>query len=132
MYHVANTGVQAGTYFYRLRQVDVDGVYTYSGVLEVKVAPPAVFRLYSNFPNLFNPSTVISYSIPEHVVVRLDICDVQGTHVLGLVRAVQDAGRYRVMWNGRDHAGREVSSGVYLVSLKAGSFTSAMKIIKIQ
>ncbi len=80
--------------------------------------------LVSNYPNPFNPSTRISYTIPtaaDGEPVRLEVFNVLGQRVRLLVEKTHAAGQYEVEWDGRDDAGAQVSSGVYLYRIQAGS-----------
>jgi flagellar hook assembly protein FlgD len=82
--------------------------------------PGARFSLEQNYPNPFNPSTAITYSLPQSGHCRLVIYDVRGRLIRVLVDRETGAGRYCVLWDGRDEAGRPVGSGVYLYKLTAG------------
>jgi len=79
---------------------------------------PLVFGLRANFPNPFNPSTTIGYSLPTDVKVRLAIFDVLGQKVRTLVREEQPAGFHLAVWDSRNDAGHRVAAGVSL--LQAG------------
>ncbi len=81
-------------------------------------AEPTVFSIGS-YPNPFNPSTTISYSVPENSSVKLDIYDVAGRKVRSLVDESRSAGYHNVVWNGRDENGSQVSSGMYLYRFTA-------------
>ncbi len=88
---------------------------------------PEVFLLLQNFPNPFNPSTTISYSIPvgtRHAVSLLKVYDVLGRDVATLVDEVKPAGTYTVNFDAS-----QLSSGVYYYKLTAGSFTQTKKMI---
>lgn len=93
---------------------------------------PTEYALAQNFPNPFNPTTVISYSLPDNQQVALDIYDVTGRLVTTLVNREQEAGRYRIQWDGRTAAGAGVASGLYIYRLRAGSFvqTKTMMLVK--
>ena len=78
----------------------------------VNTEPTYVFELEGNYPNPFKPSTVIRYSIPGALDVRLVIYNVLGQEVRTLIDDSQPAGRYSLVWYGRDAAGRGVSSGI--------------------
>ncbi|MCF6269862.1 MAG: T9SS type A sorting domain-containing protein [Melioribacteraceae bacterium] len=76
------------------------------------------FKLIGNYPNPFNPTTVINYYLPTLSFVELKVYDLLGKEIASLVDKEQNAGRYEVMFNGRN-----LSSGLYLYKLKAGTFT---------
>lgn len=88
---------------------------------------PTEFSLSANYPNPFNPTTTISYSIPELTEVRLDVFDVMGRRVATLVNTQQAPGAYTANFNA---AG--LASGVYVYRLQAGAFmqTRSMMLIK--
>jgi len=92
-------------------------------VTAVGETPGAGFALEANYPNPFNPSTTIPFSIaPERdgEVVRLDVLDLRGRLVRTLVNGPRAAGRHEVAWDGIDASGRVVPSGSYLVRLRTG------------
>ena len=91
------------------------------GGLTVSASPAGGLRMRRNRPNPFNSSTMISYEIAESAPVRLDIFDLTGQKVRTLVNFVQQPGNYQIMWNGRDTAGRELATGMYLYRLQAGT-----------
>ena len=74
----------------------------------------------NNYPNPFNPYTIIEYGIPEASRVRLIVYNVLGQEVRVLEDGYMDAGKYAVRWDGRDEIGRSVSSGTYIYRLQAG------------
>jgi len=114
----------AGTFFYRLKQIDFGGRYEYSDEIEVEVTGPLSFELEQNYPNPFNPSTVIKYSIPEGGFVNLDVYNLLGEKVATLVNGVQETGRYEINFDAS-----KLASGIYVYSLKSGSFNSAKKML---
>ncbi|GJQ33387.1 MAG: hypothetical protein HBSAPP04_22260 [Ignavibacteriaceae bacterium] len=75
-----------------------------------------------NFPNPFNPSTRIQFSIPQESQVELSIFDASGKLVDNLVSEVKGAGYHEVIWNASSHA-----SGVYFAQIKAGKFVKNIK-----
>ena len=95
---------------------------------------PEAFSLGRNVPNPFNPSTSISYSIPENgsIHVTLSVYDLRGKLVTSLVNEVKDAGVYQVFWNGRNDTGRELPSGVYFYRLQAGEFSQVRKMVLLK
>ena len=94
---------------------------------------PRQYALFANFPNPFNPSTSIEYALPEAAEVELAIYDILGQTVQTLVaNELQGAGYYRLTWDGRDRAGRSVSSGMYFYRLATPGFTQTRKMILLK
>jgi hypothetical protein len=85
---------------------------------------PLEYRLYDNYPNPFNPSTILRYSIPEEAFTSIKIYDAIGNQISLLVNESKPAGVYEVEFNG---AG--LSSGIYFYTLEAGSFKQTKKMI---
>jgi len=91
---------------------------------------PAAFDLAQNFPNPFNPETVIRYSLPEAATVTLEIYNMLGQKVRTLVDHTQQAADfYSLNWNGRDDNGKALASGMYLYRLTAGSYVNTRKMV---
>jgi hypothetical protein len=88
--------------------------------------------LGQNFPNPFNPTTWITYTLKSKGNVDLSIYNVKGDLVKSLVKNNNSAGSHTVSWNGTDDRGRPVGSGVYFYKVKSGSFTSTKKMILIK
>jgi len=103
-----------GKYFYRLKQIDFNGSFEYSDVVEVEIAP-SKFSLNQNYPNPFNPSTKISWQSPVGSWQTLKVFDVLGNEVATLVNEYRDAGKYETEFNAE-----KLSSGVYYYQLRAG------------
>lgn len=95
-------------------------------------AVPTDYYLNQNFPNPFNPSTTIAYGLPERSRTRLVVYNVLGQRVATLVDREQPAGRYKIVWDGRDAAGRPVASGVYIYRLQAGDFVATKKLVLVK
>ena len=91
--------------------------------------PPSSFALHPNYPNPFNPSTIISYSIPENADVMLSVYDMRGRMIKSLVNKNQAAGRYLVEWNATDDYGSNVGAGVYIYQLRSGNKTFSQKMV---
>ena len=83
--------------------------------------PPPAFRLEPNYPNPFNPSTVIRYLLPAPAFVTLRVYDLSGRAVRLLVNRDEPAAPHAVVWDASDDAGRRLPSGVYLYRLHAAS-----------
>jgi mannan endo-1,4-beta-mannosidase len=95
--------------------------------VEAKNEIPSTMRLYGNYPNPFNPSTTIRYSVSAQSKVTLEIYDILGRRVASLVNKVQQPGLYEVQFNGARFA-----SGVYLAHFKAGNYTKTHKIMLLK
>ena len=87
--------------------------------------PPVGFALGPNYPNPFNPSTVIPYELASGGYVRLEVFNLLGQRVAMLVDGEQQAGAHTAVWTGTDGVGRAVSAGVYLYRLTVASTGSA-------
>ena len=86
-------------------------------------------ELVQNWPNPFNPSTTIKYSLNKEVWVSLKIYNTLGQQVKELVNAHQAAGEKSVVWDGTDQSGHKVSSGIYIYQLRAGKFRKDYKML---
>jgi len=89
-------------------------------------------RLHQNHPNPFNPSTTITYYLPENCSVLLEIFDVSGRRLVTLISGSQEKGQYEVDWNGQDQNGNPVSSGTYFYRLKAGKEMISRKMVLLR
>ena len=114
----------SGKYYYRLKQVDTDGSFEYSEEIMIELDKTGSYQLEQNFPNPFNPTTIITYQIPRKSRVVLKIFDVLGRDIRTLVNEVKDAGRHKVEFNASD-----LSSGRYFYQINAGNYTSVKKLI---
>ena len=93
---------------------------------------PQAFSLAQNAPNPFNSETVIHFALPQPSQVELAIYNLLGQPVAILVQGYSAAGTFSVRWDGRDQAGRAVTSGVYLYQLRAGEHTQVRKMLLLQ
>jgi hypothetical protein len=108
----------------RTNTVDLDAA-------ALRIAPKA-FALKQNFPNPFNPTTVIRYALPEASDVRLDIHNTLGQVVRTLVDEKQVAAGYRITWDGRNEHGQQMASGIYIYRIVAGEFTATRRMLLIK
>lgn len=93
---------------------------------------PHRFSISQNYPNPFNPTTTISYSLPEQATVRMTIFNVQGSEITTLFDARRPAGRYDLQWDGVNHAGSPVGTGVYFCRIEAGQFSETIKMVYLR
>ena len=126
-YSFIDKNLTSGSSFaYKLKQIDNDGKYEYSQVVEVLLAPND-FTLYQNYPNPFNPTTIIKYSLPHESIVTIKIFDVLGSEVKTLVSEKQEEGTYEIDFNASS-----LASGMYIYRMQAGSFVQLKKMMLIK
>ncbi len=120
-----------GIYFYRLKQIDLDGSYIFSFITKVELIAPNKFNLNQNYPNPFNPSTVIEYNIPEECFVDIDLFNVAGIKILDIIAKNHTAGNYKILFNGAS-----LASGIYFYRVQAIAngkiFTMSKKMILLR
>ena len=100
--------------------------------LDDDVLIPGEFALYNNYPNPFNPTTVLDYDIPENTFVNITIYDMMGRKVKTLVNANQSAGFKSVVWDATNFVGQPVAAGVYIYTIVAGDFRQTKKMAFIK
>ena len=129
-YSYADGSAPAGTWYYRLKQIDLDGAVHYSDPAKVDVKPvgtaqdvPAVYSLGQNFPNPFNPETTIRYSLPSRSYVHLAVYNALGERVAVLADGEQESGLHEVRFDGS-----ALASGVYFYRLQSAGFVQTKKL----
>jgi hypothetical protein len=122
-YTFVDQSVTTGTYLYRLKQIDYDGRFSYSPVVEVDVLP-INFVLDQNYPNPFNPSTNIRFGLPESDFVRLSVYNLVGEEVAILVNGMLEAGSHNITFDANG-----LPSGTYIYKLQSGNSTEVKKMI---
>jgi len=120
--------------FYRLKQIDLDGTPHFSEAIQISTISgvggqqsPTKFALEQNFPNPFNPATIIRYQVPRATHVSLKVFNLLGGEVATLVDAVTPAGFYAVTFDGSS-----LASGVYIFKLQAESYVDARKLLLLR
>ena len=126
--------IDAGKYFYRLKQIDFSGTFEYSDVVEVEVRILDKFTLEQNYPNPFNPTTKISWQSPVSSLPDgkagwqvLKVFDVLGNEVATLVDEEMEAGYHSIDFDASD-----LPSGVYFYRIQAGNFVDTKKLILLR
>jgi Secretion system C-terminal sorting domain len=109
------SGLNANKISYRLRQIDFNGQSNFSPVVLVDNLIPENYSVSQNFPNPFNPSTIIKYQVPQNSFVSLKVYNSLGQDVATLVNGMVNSGSYEVQFHSSD-----LSSGVYYYVIKAG------------
>jgi hypothetical protein len=113
-YTFVDNSLNEGTYTYRLKQIDLDGSFEYSDVVEVDVTAPDVFALEQNYPNPFNPSTQIDFSLAADSRVTLNVYSLLGEKVATLVNSNLTAGVHQINFDASN-----LNSGVYFYRIQA-------------
>jgi photosystem II stability/assembly factor-like uncharacterized protein len=126
-YLFVDENLTAGKYQYRLKQIDYDGSFEFSDIVEVEILTPIEFSLAQNYPNPFNPSTTIEYSMPESGNVKLEVYNSLGEEVATLVNDYKEAGIYKVNFDARN-----LASGIYFYKIDAGNFFLIKKMILLR
>jgi len=130
-YFYDDKNLAVGKYLYRLKQIDFDGTFEYSPIIEVDVSAPNKFTLYQNYPNPFNPTTTIEFSIPEKSNVTISVFNALGELVTTLVNGSLEAGYQKVSFNASN-----LTSGTYIYQIKAissnSSFVDTKKMVLIK
>ncbi|MCW9098402.1 MAG: M14 family zinc carboxypeptidase [Ignavibacteriaceae bacterium] len=136
-YSFIDKNVSAGTYQYRLKQIDFDGSFKYSNIIEIEISSPSEFSLEQNYPNPFNPTTKIKFIIPASGnpflgrarggLVTLKVYDILGNEIATLVNEEKLAGTYEVDFNGT-----QIPTGVYFYKLQAGNFVQIKKMVLLR
>ena len=118
---------RAGLYSYRLKQIDFDGGFEYSEIIQVKLENPLKFSLMQNYPNPFNPSTTIEYTVNKKEFVSLRVFDIVGRELANLVNEIREPGFYRI-----DFDASKLTSGIYFYQLRTDSYlqTRKMQVLK--
>jgi len=125
-YSYMDATAQAGeTYSYRLKQIDTGGAVNYSDPITMTMEAMVVeYGLQGNYPNPFNPQTMLRYSLAEAGNVTLTVYDVNGRPVATLVDGWRDAGYHEAAFDGTN-----LASGVYIYEITAGSFNATGKMV---
>ena len=118
-----------GRLFYMLEDVDLNGARTRHGPIAVDIAAPDNFELTQNYPNPFNPETKIRFQLPAGGRVVLMIFDVLGRQVRTLVAGERESGYHEVVWDARNDAGKQVSSGIYYYRIVARDFRETRRML---
>ena len=113
-YSYTDRSVSNGKYYYRLKQIDFDGSFKYSDVVEAEVSLPTVFALEQNYPNPFNPSTSIRFSLPVDAQVTIGVYNLVGEKVAEIASGNLSAGSHNITFDAS-----KLTSGIYFYRLDA-------------
>ena len=126
-YSFVDNSAKAGSYSYRLQQVDNGGAYTYSSVIEVNNGTQPTGFSIGNYPNPFNPSTIIRYALPVNTFVNITIYNMLGQKMATLVNQNMEQGEHEVSFNANRYA-----SGTYIYKIEAGNFSATKNMLLIK
>jgi hypothetical protein len=116
-----------GTCCYRLKQIDNDGSYEYSKQIKVDFESPNNFELRPNYPNPFNPSTTISFSLPVSDNATLKVFNALGEEIITLVESFLEAGIHTYIFNAE-----YLTSGIYVYKLSTAEATQTRKMLYLK
>ena len=126
---------QAGNYDLTASAM-VRGVCDYIGInlsdIDSELILPEEYSLQQNYPNPFNPSTQINFYIPKDEFVSISILDIKGREVATILHGKQMAGSKSVRWNGIDHQGKILPSGIYICLMKTNNLILKRKMILLR
>lgn len=123
-YQYDDNNLAAGRYYYRLRQMDLDGHSKYSNIVTVTLFSKKQYFLGQNYPNPFSTGTVIEYSLPVKQVVKITLLDAGGRVIRTLVNEMKNSGSYSVSLNNTF-----LSSGIYFYKMETDGFSAVRKMI---
>ena len=136
----ADQGLEEGTYVYGVKAIYSDEYY--SELVEGEPidvvstedtdTPSFETKLSSNYPNPFNPSTTINFSVKAETHVSIEIYNLRGQKVKTLVDREYKAGQHTKVWNGKDDNSKDVTSGIYFYKMRSGRYTSTKKMILLK
>ncbi|MDP4197614.1 MAG: GxGYxYP family putative glycoside hydrolase [Bacteroidota bacterium] len=132
IYVIFEDGMKSDGYGASLYNISIREPKETTAVEKIEKKIPNEFHLEQNFPNPFNPVTMIRYNLNESSNVKLDVFDLLGRHVRSLVNAELQKGNYSVRWDGLDDMGQKVQSGIYFYRLSAGQMTETRKMVLLK
>ena len=116
--NLAGTGYWSAVWNFR---INATGIFQYSN------GTPKEFKLYNNYPNPFNPATIIKFDVPKKSFIKIKIYDITGKEISNLVNMEMEPGGYEISWNGTNYA-----SGVYFYKIETGDYIKVMKMMLIK
>ena len=120
------SSIHSASLFYRLKQIDFDGSFKYSNVVEVDVMP-INYELSQNYPNPFNPNTMIRFSLPKETQLKINIYNMLGELVETLAEGTYQAGYHELNFNAAN-----LSSGIYIYRIESDAFVQVKKMILLR
>jgi len=100
--------------------------------IEDETLIPHTTALRNNYPNPFNPSTIIAFDMARAGDVTIEVYNIKGQRIKEVVSGSYSAGRHSVVWNGEDSAGRVVGSGIYFYHMTTSGYSSVRKMLLLK
>lgn len=113
-----------GILYYRLKQIDYDGSFKYSPIIEINFSLNLDYSLKQNYPNPFNPSTIIEYSIPEDAIVKIFLYDLLGNKIKIIENSFKTTGQHKIELNAKG-----LASGIYFYMMETNIFNASKKLL---
>ena len=129
---LGNHGEQTLTLDYTLWNASGEPIESATLSLEIDNLLPKQYVLHQNYPNPFNPVTTIRYELPRPAKTVLLVYNIVGQQVVRLVDELLSPGYHQTIWDGRDQAGRQVASGIYIVRLTTPVWSRTMKMVLLK
>ena len=126
-YFFIDKNLSTGKYFYRLKQIDFDGTFSYSNEVEVDLSLPQTFALEQNYPNPFNPSTTIKFALPVKTNLRLSVYNTLGEKVAEIFNGELEVGYHEMMFNASG-----LSSGIYFYKIESENYSATKKLMLLK
>jgi FlgD Ig-like domain len=135
-----DTEINSDHYYYAISATDFSGneteysnpAYIVISDIEDKKSVPQYFYLENNYPNPFNPNTIIPYGLKDQSNVSIIIFDVLGTKIKEFQIENQKAGHYQIIWDGTNNNNQRVSAGNYFYQLKTSKYVSTKKMLYLK
>lgn len=131
-YSCLDQNLNVGKYYYRLKQIDFDGQFTFSPLVKAEIECPKKYTLTQNYPNPFNSETKIHFQIPNSDFVSLKIYNIIGQEIKTVIDEKLNAGYHVADWNGQNKNGDMVSSGLYYYQIESGDYKATQRMIFVK
>ncbi len=89
-------------------------------------------KLHKNYPNPFNPTTTISFTLAKTEKVAIELFNLRGQKLICLVDDYYQAGNHKIVWNGIDDNNNKIASGIYLYRMKTENYTEVNTLIMLK
>lgn len=126
-YIFIDKAVKSGKFSYRLKQIDNDGQYSYSKIVEITFNKIIEYYLTQNYPNPFNPTTKINFNLPVAENVKLTVYNLLGQEIKTLVNGYKESGVYNYTFDAK-----ELNSGIYIYKLESGNYSQTRKMTLVK